>query len=194
MNNQLMANLMVQESNSLLKGAKRYIFMKRKLVYIIILIASFNITVFAQERIKAGDSCPNFKLTTLDGKTINPQDLKGKVLYINFMATWCGPCRKELPSVESDIWKSIKHSDFVMVVVGRQHTEAEMAEFLKTQGYTFPVAADTNRAVFDLFAEANIPRNVIVDKTGKVIYNEHGFEPEPFAKMVELIKENLKKK
>lgn len=143
------------------------------------------------EFIKVGQGTPHFNIKTLDGKTIDTKALKGKVIYLNFFATWCPPCIKELPHVEKEIWKAIKNEDFVMVAIGREHTKEELVKFKNKNGFTFPMAADENREVFSKFAHQNIPRNVIIDKKGKIRYSKHGFDEEKFGEMVKLINELL---
>lgn len=167
----------------------------KKLFFVFLLAIAFQFSEAQTDKpefIHVGDVAPEFSITTLDGKVIDTQQLKGKVIYINFFATWCGPCMKELPFVEEKIWKTIKNPDFVMVVVGREHTNEEMADFLEKKGFTFPIAADTDRSIFSKFAHQNIPRNVIIDKNGKIAYSKFGFTEEEFGNMVSTIKQCLK--
>jgi peroxiredoxin len=157
-----------------------------------LLIAAFSVSVNAQEvnsdLVKIGDAAPVFRIQTIDGVTFDLTQLKGKVVYINFFATWCGPCLKELPFVEKDIWKSIKNPDFVMLVIGREHTAEELIKFRNKKGFTFPLAADTKRQIFDSYATQNIPRNLIIDKNGNVVYFKKGYSDEEFKEMVKIIK------
>lgn len=143
------------------------------------------------ELIKVGDKSPAFTIETLDGKIFNSEKLTGKVIYLNFFATWCGPCIKELPHVEEKIWKAIKNDDFVMLVIGREHTPAEMEAFLKSKGFTFPIAPDPNREVYSKFAHQNIPRNVLIDKTGTIVYSQFGYTEAGFAELIQTINKSL---
>jgi peroxiredoxin len=93
--------------------------------------------------------------------------------------------------VEKDIWKSITNENFAMLVIGREHTKEELVKFRTEKAYTFPIAADTKRAVYSLFATQTIPRNLVVDKKGNIVYFAQGFSEEEFNKMVALIKESL---
>jgi peroxiredoxin len=141
---------------------------------------------------KVGQAVPNFTVATIDGKTLTMSDLKGKVVLVNFFATWCGPCMSEMPHVESEIWQKLKSDKFVVLAVGREHTTEQLVKFNKEKGFTFPIAPDPNREVYKLFATQYIPRNYVIDKDGKIAFQSMGYSPEEFGKMVELIKGLLK--
>jgi peroxiredoxin len=162
-----------------------------KIIWLLIL-AAISAQSMAQEpsvdKVKVGDVAPVFTIQTIDGQLFDLAQLKGKVVYINFFATWCGPCQKELPYVEQEIWQSIKNPNFVMLVIGREHTPEELMKFRSEKGFTFPMAADTKREVFNSYATQNIPRNLIIDKEGNVVYFKHGFTEEEFKEMVTLLK------
>jgi len=163
---------------------------------IILLIGIFVSTaIFAKDYqgslIKNGDQTPNFKLQTIDGKEFSITDLKGKVVLVNFFATWCGPCMKELPEVQSQLWPKFKDQDFVMVAIGREHTAAELKAFNQKKGFTFPLAADPKREVYSKFASQYIPRNYVLDKNGKIIFQSVGFNQKDLEKMMKVIADNL---
>lgn len=96
--------------------------------------------------VKVGDTVPACSVTTIDGDTIAlPQP--GKVVLINFFATWCGPCQLELPHLER-LWSELKDDErFRLVVVGREETDETVRNYRRQYDYTFPMAADTNRDV-----------------------------------------------
>lgn len=141
--------------------------------------------------LKNGDMVPEFKVTTLDGKEIATSELKGKIILINFFATWCGPCMKELPEVQKQLWPKFKDKNFVMVSIGREHTKEELSKWNKKKGFTFPIAPDPKREVYSKFASQYIPRNFIVDKTGKIIWQGVGFDQKELDEMMKTIEENL---
>ena len=140
---------------------------------------------------KIGQPVPEFQLTTLSGEEMNIKDLKGKVVLLNFFATWCPPCMAEMPHLQTDIWELHKNDDFILLAFGREHTKAELDSFNLKKGFDFPIIADTDRSIFSKFATQNIPRNVLLDKNGKIVYQAIGFEKEEFAELKHKIKELL---
>lgn len=167
--------------------------MRTKITFFVILISSILVAQEVKpEFLKEGDKAPDFTIKTLDGKVFSTKELKGKTIYINFFATWCGPCMKEIPHVEKEIWQGIKNENFAMIAIGREHTVKEMEKFKTDKKLTMPIAADTKREVYSLFAPQNIPRNIIISKDGIVLWNKHGFEQDEFNEMIELIKKELK--
>jgi thiol-disulfide isomerase/thioredoxin len=117
---------------------------------------------------------------------------KGTVVLINFFATWCGPCMGEMPHIESDIWQPLKGDKFLILAIGREHSKDELIKFKKEKGFTFPIAPDSKRAVYSLFAKQFIPRNVVIGKDGKIAYQSMGYTKEEFGKMIDRIKALLK--
>ena len=122
-----------------------------------------------------GQIAPAFTLVTLDGKTVGPAELKGKVVLLNFFATWCGPCMAEMPHLEKEIWPKFKDANFILISVGREHNASELKAFRDKKHFTFPIAPDPKREVYGMFAKQYIPRNYVIDTTGKVAYQSTGF-------------------
>ncbi|HRW63827.1 MAG TPA: TlpA disulfide reductase family protein [Bacteroidales bacterium] len=144
--------------------------------------------------IQPGQNVPDFNYVTVNSDTINIQDLKGKVVFMNFFATSCPICMKELPFVESDIWlKHKENPNFELIVFGREHNAEEMIAFKEKHGYTFNIVPDPGRKIYSLFAERYIPRNVVLDREGKIIYQATGFDDKEFAKLKETIETELYK-
>lgn len=144
-------------------------------------------------KLKIGDKVPDFEFVDLDGKLINFSQFEGKYVLINFFATWCAPCVKEMPLIENEIWKNFKNSDdFIILSFGRGHSNEEIKKFILEKGFTFPIYSDEQKKIFNLFALSFIPRNYIIDKDGTVIYSEGGFKPEEFDNMKKKIEELTK--
>jgi len=147
-----------------------------------------------QSYTKVGQQVPAFSVTTLDGTQLKIADLKGKVVFVNFWATWCGPCWEELPRLEKEVWQKYKSStDFVMVAIARQQSDEEIAAFRKEYGLSFPMAADPQREVYKLFGKAGIPRGYVVGTDGKILYQSIGYDPDEFDRMKKVIEKALAK-
>jgi len=141
---------------------------------------------------KIGDIAPAFRCRTIDGKSIEISKLKGKVIMVNFFATWCPPCNLELPVLQKKIWDKYRNNpDFVLIILGREHTEADVRAFVTKKNFTMPFAPDPKREIFNLYATQNIPRNVIIGKDGKILFQATGFSEEEFSKIEKLIAEKL---
>lgn len=152
--------------------------------------------IFAQDGniVTVGQCVPNFSFVDQSGKTVNMSELKGKVVLINFFATWCSPCRQELPFLQKDIFLKYKsNNDFRLVIFGRGHTLAEIQAFKEANKYIMPMYPDENKVVFNLFASQSIPRNYIIDRKGIVSYASIGYEPDEFQNMVTKLDILLKK-
>jgi peroxiredoxin len=135
---------------------------------------------------KVGDDAPRFVCTTIDGRIIDTGKLKDKIILINFFAAWCPPCNLELPVLQKNIWEKYKNNpDFVLVVLGREHSEKEISIFVKSNNFNMPFAPDPDRAIFNLYATLSIPRNVIIGKDGKILFQSKGYAEEDF-KTIEL--------
>ena len=144
---------------------------------------------------REGQPMPAFSFTTLDGKRTSIEELKGKVVYVNFWATWCGPCLAEMPRMEREVWKKFKTSpDFFMVAIAREQTADEIAPFMKENRLTFPVAPDPEREVYRLFGDGGIPRSYVVGRDGRILFQSVGYDGGDFAKMKSVISKALAKK
>lgn len=169
--------------------------MKMKIALIVVSIA-ITLNVVAQDeftRAREGQDAPGFSYTTLQGDKHTLSDLDGKVVWITFFATWCGPCRKELPNLEKEVYEKYKdHPDFRLLVVGREHSREELEKFIKDTGHNLPFIPDPKREIFDKYAAQNIPRNFIIDKTGKIAVSSVGFNENDFNDKLTKLKELLR--
>ncbi len=119
--------------------------------------------------VQPGTSAPPFELLQLEGEVFSLAEEHGKVVLLNFFATWCGPCLMELPYLQA-LWHRYKeHPQFKMLVIARGQSPEEVREFLKQNGYSFPVAADSDQSVFYLYAKQLIPRTYLIDQSGTVV-------------------------
>jgi peroxiredoxin len=170
--------------------------MKRLCILIVFLTGLIMITDAQTDSttlIKTGDKAPVFSCKTLDGKAVDLAKLQGKVILINFFATWCPPCNQELPVLQENIWNRYKsNKDFVLLVVGREHNEKEIADFAASRKFSMPFVADQDRGIYKLFATQYIPRNILIGKDGRIIFQNRGYTKKEFDEIESLIAEKLK--
>lgn len=115
-------------------------------------------------RVKAAS---DFTLPTLGGKTFRLTEQRGKAVFINFWATWCAPCREEMPAMER-LWRRRKDDGFVMVAISLDADPAVVPAFVAEHGLTFPIALDPSMDVANLYGVRALPTSLIVDRMGDV--------------------------
>lgn len=145
--------------------------------------------------IRVGQTVPDIKWTQTDGKTVSIKDLRGKVVMLQFTASWCGVCRKEMPFIERDIWQKHKdNKEFYLVGIDRDEPKATVEAFAKQTGVTYPLALDPGADLFAKFAlrESGITRNVLVDRDGKIVMTTRLYNEKEFQKLVGKIDSLLK--
>ena len=137
--------------------------------------------------VHVGDTAPGFELVTLEGEVFNLEAHRGKVVLVNFFATWCPPCRKELPHLDKEIWQRFDPEQFALVVIGREENDDVIQPFVDKHGYTFPFAGDPEMVAYSQYATRFIPRNFVIGPDGTVLYQAQGFERPEFDEMVAVI-------
>ncbi len=145
--------------------------------------------------VNVGDIAPNFTIQYLDGTTKQLSDLKGKVIMLQFTASWCGVCRKEMPHIEADIWQKHKNNpNFVLIGVDLKEKPDVVKKFIEKVGITYPLTLDPAGEIFGKYAEKNagVTRNIIIDKTGKITFLTRLFDENEFSAMKAHINSLLK--
>ncbi|HXC58731.1 MAG TPA: TlpA disulfide reductase family protein [Steroidobacteraceae bacterium] len=118
---------------------------------------------------------PKFQLTSMAGKPISLDQLKGQVVMINFWASWCGPCREEMPVLEK-LYAKYKPMGFTMIGVNVEPDSKLAAEWLKATPVTFPILFDTKSEVSKLYQVSSMPSTVIVDRKGNLRWMHRGYK------------------
>lgn len=162
---------------------------------LLLAVTFFTVSLVAQQKGKElalGSEMPQFSLNSSVYGDLNSADLKGKVVLVSMFATWCGPCQLELAEIEKELWPKYKdNAGFKLVVIGREHTDAQLADYNRKKGFTFPLYPDPKRGAYSKFAESTIPRAYLYDKEGKLIYSSIGYSKDEFAKLLKAIEEAL---
>lgn len=141
--------------------------------------------------VKAGEPAPDFTVELFDGSRVTLSSLRGKVVLLNFWATWCPPCREELKRVQKDLIDRFAGRDFVFLPVSRGEERAAVAAFREKTGYSFPMGLDPGRTIYDRYASNYIPRNFLIGRDGKVVLASVGYDDEEFDSLVRTIEQTL---
>lgn len=168
----------------------------------IMVIAFLFFALFAQAQnddrgyiVKIGDKSPDITILYTDGSKKKLSDFKGKTVMLQFTASWCGVCRKEMPFIEKDIW--LKHKDnpdFVLLGIDLKESREKTLQFAAELKITYPLTLDPDGKSFYSFAAegAGVTRNVILNKEGRIVFMTRLYDPEEFRKMCEVIDQLLK--
>ncbi len=151
----------------------------RSLSLVLILVVGFVLTAEGQKDdlfskirinpIKGNQKVPNFSLKDLIGRKVEIRQFKGKIVFLNFWATWCGPCKEEMPGLEV-LHQQFTGENFVLLTISVDYEGLKVVQgFVNKNRYTFPVLLDPNGETLDLFEVKGIPTTFIIDRNGMVI-------------------------
>ena len=141
--------------------------------------------------VKVGDPAPDFTVALFDGSQLKLSELRGKVVLLNFWATWCPPCRQELTRVQKDLIDRFAGRDFLFLPVSRGEKRSDVAAFREKTEYDFPMGLDSTRTIYDRYATNFIPRNFLIDRDGTGVAATIGYSPEEFDKLIATIERTL---
>jgi len=120
-----------------------------------------------EEAPKVGRLAPDFTLLDLDGNTVALSDFRGKAVFINFWATWCPPCRAEMPDIEA-IYKEYKNKDVMVIGVDILEAEDVVRQYVQQGGFSWTFVIDTTGEVADNYGVTAIPTSFFLDKEGVI--------------------------
>jgi cytochrome c biogenesis protein CcmG/thiol:disulfide interchange protein DsbE len=135
-----------------------------------------------QGTVQAGQEAPNFVLTTFEGQQIDTTQLRGKVILVNFWASWCNPCELEAPDLQA-AWEYYEPSgDVVFLGVDWTDTDNEAKEYMEKFGITYPSGPDLGTRISQAFRTTGVPETYIIDQEGTLVYAKFG----PFESLAEI--------
>lgn len=149
------------------------------------------------EPLTLGMMAPDFSLPDLEGKARRLSDYRGKVVFLNFWATWCKPCKEEMPSMEI-LWENFKSEDFVMLAISmdRVTTKKDIPSFIESMKLTFPILTDSWGQTDKLYKLMGVPETYIIDQEGvlreKVIGPRDWTDKASLATIVQLVGKQAK--
>ncbi|MFZ5756442.1 MAG: TlpA family protein disulfide reductase [Pseudomonadota bacterium] len=123
-----------------------------------------------------GKPAPDFTLKSTSGKNVRLAEQRGDVVMINFWATWCGPCRQEMPLLEK-LHGKYKDLGFTLLGINVEADDSGMAKYLKDVPVSFPILRDGENRIARLYGVDGMPSTVIVDRGGKVRFVHRGYKP-----------------
>jgi len=146
--------------------------------------------------VKVGDVAPSdFELQLTDGTKTSLKELRGKIVILQFTASWCSVCREEMPHLEKDVWQAYKDKGLVLIGVDRDEPIEKVTAFHKDMKISYPLALDPGADIFGRFAnkKSGVTRNVVIDRDGKIAYLTRLYDKQEFASMLKAIDALVKK-
>ncbi len=125
--------------------------------------------------VAAGNQAANFKLEALDGHTVSLESLRGKVIFLNVWATWCEPCREEMPSMQT-LYEDFKNNkDFVMLAVSQDTKgRSAVAPYVEKNGFHFTILLDPENKISSSYEMSGVPETFIIDRKGQIVAHHMG--------------------
>lgn len=124
--------------------------------------------------VAAGRIAPDFKLTGLDGKPASLAELRGKVVFLNLWATWCPPCREEMPSIQALRQQFQKAPDFVVLTVSEDSNPVQVASYIKRNNFNFRVLLDPRNIVGEAYDVSGLPESFVIGRDGRIVAHHVG--------------------
>lgn len=155
---------------------------------LVALLAMLSVDVGA---VSVKDDAPDFTLKSLEGSNLRLEEYRGQVVLINFWASWCGPCRQEMPLLDR-LHNRYEDTGFAVLGINVEGDVAPAQEVVAETNVTFPILIDDGQKVSQLYNLKAMPSTVVVDRDGVVRYIHLGYKPGDEAKYVEVVKELIR--
>lgn len=142
----------------------------------ILMLVACSFTVSSLSAGELAGAAPNFTLTSRTGEPVSLADLQGEVVMVNFWATWCGPCRQEMPHLEA-LHQRYSDLGFTLLGVNVEEDSSLSDKFLAETPVSFPILFDPQNQVSQLYDVVAMPSTVMIDRSGNMRYIHHGYKP-----------------
>ena len=146
--------------------------------------------------VKVGDIAPDFTVKLTNGKDWTLSQHRGKVILLQFTASWCGVCRKEMKEALEPLWKKHENNpDFVFIGIDRDEPLDVVEKFIQQTGVTYPIALDPGAETYVKYAErtSGITRNILIDRNGRIIKLTRLYKPDEFKALADAVEKELEK-
>ncbi len=134
----------------------------------------------------------NFSFTDINGKVTSTANLKGKVIFINFWASWCPPCRAEIPSID-ELYKKLKNDNrYVFIFINEDEDKTKAIKFIEDNHFTIPLHSSTGVVPNEIYS-GSLPTTIVIDKSGKIVLNHQrmaGYNTNEFTKQLQALTKN----
>ncbi len=161
--------------------------MRRTIMYVVVVLV-VGLVIYAFQPAKPvgeGDEAPNVTLNLLDGETKALEDYKGKVVVLDFWATWCAPCRFTMPKMV-EFHRRHRNDDVVVIGVAVDVTSRDEVEaFVQEMGVDYPIAVDSGALAKAAYEIKNLPTMFVVDKQGRIVLRMEGYDPQNTERLLE---------
>ncbi len=164
----------------------------KKTALIVTVIAGFlAVNAWSAKTTLLQQPAPDFTLKSLEGPNIKLSELRGDVVLINFWASWCGPCRQEMPLLE-ELSSKYEPMGFTMLGVNVEEDSSAAKSMLAELGVSFPILFDSENTVSESYEVIAMPTTVVVDRDGKVQFVHHGYKPGDEGKYQDAIRRAIR--
>ncbi len=139
---------------------------------------------------RSGRPAPAFALRTLDGTVLTPEQLRGKVVLLEFWATWCPPCRESLPEM-MQLYREFSGPGFQIIGISEDHSQEQLESFVAQQGIRWPQVWDADGRIADQFRMAAVPSYCVLGPEGSIRFEQRGWNPETMQRLRDVIRSTL---